>query len=64
MMRVLVMASFLLFMLFVYAQITTARGAAPPAPAAQCAPAAAPPAFPGRASHTNGMSSSSRIAEA
>jgi hypothetical protein len=30
MMRVLVMASFLLFMLFVYAQITTAQGAAAP----------------------------------
>jgi hypothetical protein len=63
MMRVLVMASCLLFVLFLYAQFTTARGETPAL--AQCAPAAAaPPAFTGRASHTNGMSSTRITADA
>ncbi len=66
MLRVLILSSCLLFVLFLYAQLTTAHAAPPPASSLlQCAPAAAaPPPFAGRASQTTGMSSTRTIAEA
>jgi hypothetical protein len=63
MMRVLILMSCLLGVLFLYAQFTTAHGET--LAFAQCAPAAAaPPPFTGRASHTNGMSSTRTTADA